>query len=48
MRVKGYTALHLASNKGHLQVVSFLIQNGADKDACDETGDSVLHYAIDG
>lgn len=41
----GYTLLHAAASYNHLGMVQFLISNGADINAIDKDGDSVLHYA---
>ncbi|KAJ7169787.1 ankyrin repeat-containing domain protein [Mycena filopes] len=32
----GYTALHLAADRGHLPIVTFLLENGADRTIKDE------------
>jgi len=39
------TALHIASQKGHHQVVEKLLTSGADKDAQDKKGFTPLHLA---
>ena len=41
----GYTALCLAAGKGHLEVVTALVQAGAGVDVGDEGGDTPLSYA---
>lgn len=50
-RVKGgpwqhKVALHLAAQKRHHDVVLVLLQNGADVNACDHDGETLLHYAL--
>lgn len=39
------TALHLASRKGHVDVVEFLLDNGADVMAVEQYKDTSLHLA---
>ncbi|KAJ7630840.1 ankyrin repeat-containing domain protein [Roridomyces roridus] len=41
----GYTALHLASDRGHLAIVELLLKNGADRTIKDEDGLSALELA---
>ncbi|GAA5912185.1 uncharacterized protein JCM6883_000590 [Sporobolomyces salmoneus] len=41
----GYSALHLATDRGNLEVVKILIARGADKDAKDEDGNTPLDLA---
>jgi ankyrin repeat protein len=41
----GCTALHKASNQGHVQVVIELLMHGADIEAQDWNGSTPLHYA---
>jgi ankyrin repeat protein len=41
----GMTALHVASSKGHAEVVQALIDNGSDIEAREETGRTPLHTA---
>ncbi len=44
-RIGGYTPLHLASQSGHGQVVSKLLEAGADANAFTTTGVASLHFA---
>jgi ankyrin repeat protein len=39
------TALHLASRKGHVDIVEFLLDNGADVMAVEQYKDTPLHLA---
>ena len=39
------TALHSAAENGHEEVVSLLLESGADKDAADLSGYTALHFA---
>ena len=41
----GWKALHVAVSEGHVDVVKLLIKNGANINAVDNEGRSVLHYA---
>ena len=41
----GSTALHLASNKGYLDVVRLLLTEGADMTIADDYGSTALHEA---
>lgn len=41
----GYTPLHVASHFGHVNMVRFLIQNGADVNAINSHGYTPLHQA---
>jgi len=41
----GYTALHRASYNNHLEIVDFLVENGADLSACTKEGWTPLHSA---
>jgi len=43
---EGNTALNEAANKGHLEVVKFLLDNGADVDLRNATGKTPLHRAV--
>ena len=43
---RGRTALHVASCSGHLEVVAFLVENGAQVNGTsDAIGRTALHYA---
>ena len=41
----GYTALHLAAEDGHVDVVKVLLQNGADVNAVDSKDQTALQMA---
>lgn len=41
----GFTPLHLAVIQGNLQLVNLLLANGADVNALDNEGHSVVHWA---
>jgi ankyrin repeat protein len=41
----GRTALHVASNSGHLEVVRFLLQRGADVDVLDNANKTAVELA---
>ena len=41
------TALHLATRRRHLDVIQVLLENGADVNACDGEGDTILMYAFE-
>ena len=41
----GKSPLHIASQLGHIPMVNFLIDHGADSDLTDAQGNSALHYA---
>ncbi|GAA6007743.1 hypothetical protein JCM11491_003951 [Sporobolomyces phaffii] len=41
----GYSALHLATDRGHLETVKILLAHGADKNAKDEDGNTPLDLA---
>jgi len=40
-----FTLLHNASSNGHFDIVQYLVQNGANVNAIDQTGDTPLHHA---
>ena len=46
-RVGGYTPLHLASRRGHGEVVRALLEAGADANAYTTTGVTSLHFAAE-
>ncbi|EYU45456.1 hypothetical protein MIMGU_mgv1a015521mg [Erythranthe guttata] len=43
--LEGRTALHMASANGHLDIVDYLIRNGADVNACNTEKNTPLHWA---
>ena len=43
----GATPLHIASENGSLPVITHLVEHGADVNAVDNIGASVLHYIVD-
>ena len=43
----GKTAVHLAAERGHLDLLKFMIENGAEKEPLDNDGNSPLHLAIE-
>ena len=43
----GNVALHVASSKGHMQMVEMLLRKGANVDIQDIFGNSPLLYAVD-
>ncbi|ASQ46766.1 ankyrin repeat domain-containing protein [Legionella clemsonensis] len=45
--INGYNALHAACRNGHLSVVVFLLQQGADYRKPDEQGYLPLHFALE-
>lgn len=46
MTIQCITLLHTALGLGHLDLVRFPIEHGADVDAADEDGETQLHRAI--
>ena len=44
-RTRGETPLHRAAAYGDLAMISYLIEHGADRGACDTNGDSPLSWA---
>ena len=44
-KVNGLTPLHLSISKGNEQIVSILIENGADPEITDDLGNNSFHYA---
>ena len=44
-RPKGWTALHLATMRGHADCVQLLLEAGADKEKADERDYTPLHFA---
>ncbi len=40
----GASALHLAAEAGHVDVVRYLIKHGAQVDACEEFGEHIYIY----
>ncbi len=44
----GYTPLHNAVDYGHLDIVKYLLENGADVNAKDKNGRAPLYYAFTG
>jgi ankyrin repeat protein len=43
----GWTPLHLAAWKNHVDVVRCLLEAGADKNAKNDQGDTPIHWAVD-
>ena len=41
-----HTPLHMAAMKGYQDVVMFLLEQGADRDALDNDGQTALDYAM--
>lgn len=41
----GVTPLHLAAIRGHVEVVSFLLNNGCGPEHRDVRGDTPMHWA---
>jgi len=48
IKAQNITALHVASHEGHQDVVTVLLDAGADAKIQDEDGDSAYHYAAFG
>jgi ankyrin repeat protein len=46
VRTSGFTALHLAVNRGSVSVVGCLLEMGADVDVVNNKGSSPLHLAV--
>jgi len=44
----GFTALHLASRRGHLQSVQYLLEKKADIDKVDQKGRTAVYHAVKG
>ena len=44
--LQGQTVLHLACSAGHLEMVNFLLERGANVDAVDDDGWTPIFYAI--
>lgn len=44
-QLSGNTALHLASANGHIDIVTFLLDNGSPINSTNESGSTALHYA---
>ena len=43
--IRGFTPLQLASGKGHIQVVEYLLERGADTESGNDVGDRPLSFA---
>jgi len=43
----GQTCMHVAAGRGHLALVTYFVQHGADKDAADQYGRTPLHAATE-
>jgi ankyrin repeat protein len=40
----GYSALHIASRKGFMEIAMLLVESGIDVNAKDKNGQTILHY----
>jgi ankyrin repeat protein len=43
----GYTPLHLACDKGHIDIVNILLKCNSNVNLCDNNGYTPLHVACD-
>ena|SRR6218665_535213 len=43
----GYTALHIASSKGLIDLAFLLVENGIDLNSQDKNGQTILHYVAE-
>lgn len=48
IKVQGRTALQLACHQGHTEIVTALVDSGADLEMTDPDGDSALHFSCFG
>ncbi|OHT09138.1 hypothetical protein TRFO_22155 [Tritrichomonas foetus] len=44
--IKGETALHIAAKLGFHEIISYLLEQGANVYACDNKGNTPLHFAV--